>query len=63
MPLGPYIKEKFTLGLVLRSAACARILLRYPKERYETEVESWRHLQSRNYAFTVKRLRVPVGPL
>ena len=35
---------------------------RYPKDRYQTEVESWRHLQSRNYEFTMKRLREPVGP-
>jgi len=28
-----------------------------PKDRYETAVESWRHLQSDNYEFTMKRLR------
>jgi hypothetical protein len=30
------------------------------RERYETEVESWRHLQSQNIEFTMKRLREPV---
>jgi len=28
--------------------------------QYQTEVETWRHLQSRNYEFTMKRLREPV---
>jgi len=28
--------------------------------RYQTEVESWRHLQSQNIEFTMKRLREPV---
>ena len=32
---------------------------RFPKERYQTEVESWRHLQSQNIEFTMKRLREP----
>ncbi len=30
---------------------------RFPKERYQTEIESWRHLQSANIEFTMKRLR------
>jgi hypothetical protein len=30
---------------------------RFPKDRYETSVESWRHLQCDNYEFTMKRLR------
>jgi hypothetical protein len=33
---------------------------RYPKDRYQTEVESWRELQSRNIEFTMKRLREPL---
>ena len=32
---------------------------KYPKERYQTEVESWRNLQSDNIEFTMKRLREP----
>ncbi len=32
---------------------------RFPKDRYETSVESWRHLQCDNYEFTMKRLREP----
>jgi len=33
---------------------------KYPKERYQTEVESWRKLQSDNIEFTMKRLREPI---
>jgi hypothetical protein len=33
---------------------------RFPKDRYQTEVESWRHLQSDNIVFTMKHLREPV---
>ena len=33
---------------------------RFPKDRYQTEVESWRHLQSQNIEFTMKRLREPI---
>ncbi len=34
---------------------------RYLKEQFQTEVESWRHLQSQNFEFTMKRLREPIG--
>ena len=56
----PFIREKFTR---LRSAArqlAAEYLERFPKDRYLTEVESWRHLQSDNIEFTLKRLREPI---
>jgi hypothetical protein len=33
---------------------------RIPKDRYLTEIESWRHLQSDNVEFTMKRLRDPI---
>jgi hypothetical protein len=33
---------------------------RYPKDRYQTEIESWRHLQSDNIEVTMKRLREPI---
>jgi hypothetical protein len=35
---------------------------RYPKDRYLTEVEDWRHLQSDNIKFTIKRIREPIDP-
>jgi hypothetical protein len=33
---------------------------RFPKGRYLTEIESWRHLQSDSVEFTMKRLRDPI---
>ena len=30
------------------------------QDRYQTEVESWRNLQSANIEFTMKRLREPI---
>jgi hypothetical protein len=38
----------------------AQYFQRFPKERYHTEVESWRELQSQNIEFTMKRLREPI---
>ena len=35
---------------------------RFPKDRYQTEVESWRNLQSDNIEFTIRRLREPRIP-
>jgi hypothetical protein len=46
-----------------RSAArklAAEYFERFPKDRYQTEVESRRHLQSANIEFTIKRLREPI---
>jgi hypothetical protein len=60
MPQDPYIREKFTR---LRTAArqlAVEYFERFPKDRYQTEVESWRHLQSDNIEFTIKRLREPI---
>ena len=37
-----------------------RSISRFPKDRYRTEVESWRELQSQNIEFTMKQLREPV---
>jgi len=61
MPRDPFIREKFT-----RERSAARKLTkgyfgRFPKSRYQTEVESWRDLQSDNIEFTMKRLREPTG--
>ena len=33
---------------------------RFPKDRYMTEVESWREIRSSNIEFTMKRLRDPI---
>jgi hypothetical protein len=60
MPKAPFIREKFTR---LRQAAkklAAVYFERYPKHRYQTEIASWRHLQSDNIEFILKRLREPI---
>jgi len=60
MSQDPFIREKFTR---LRQAAkklAAEYFERFPKDRYQTEIESWRHLQSDNIEFTLKRLREPI---
>ena len=60
MPKDPFVSEQFAR---LRQAAkklAAEYFERYPKDRYQTEVESWRHLQSDNIEFTLKRLREPI---
>jgi hypothetical protein len=57
MPQDPFIRER------LRTAAkklAAEYFERFPKDRYQTEIESWRHLQSDNIEFTLKRLREPI---
>jgi hypothetical protein len=61
MPRDLYIREKFT-----RERSAARKLAKeyfqtFPKDRYQTEIESWRLLQSANIEFTMKRLREPAG--
>jgi hypothetical protein len=63
MPRDPYIKEKFTRDLSFARQLAREYFLRYPKESYETEVESWHQIQSQNIEFTMKRLREPVGPV
>ena len=53
MPQDPYIREKFTRQRITAKVA-AEYFERFPKERYQTEVESWRHLQSDNIEFTIE---------
>jgi hypothetical protein len=57
----PYIREKFTRTIVAARELAREYYQRYPKDRYETVVESWREIQSFNIEFTMKRLREPVG--
>ena len=47
----------FTSYLINKSRGTGR---RFPKIRYQTEVESWRNLQSANIEFTMKRPREPI---
>jgi hypothetical protein len=60
MPRDPFIREKFTRELSAARKLARDYFQRFLKERYQTEVESWRHLQSQNYEFTMKRLRDPI---
>jgi hypothetical protein len=60
MPRDPYIREKFTRLRITAKKFAAEYFERFPKDRYQTEVESWRHLQSDNIEFTMKRLREPI---
>jgi hypothetical protein len=55
MPKDP-IREKFTKLRQDARKLAAEYFERYPKDHYLTEVEGWRHLQSDNIEFTIKRL-------
>jgi hypothetical protein len=61
MPKDPFVREKFTKNLNAARKHAAEYFERFPKDRYQTEVESWRNLQSDNIEFTMKRLREPIG--
>jgi hypothetical protein len=60
MSRDPYIREKFTRLRITAKKVAAEYFERFPKARYQTEVESWRELQSQNIEFTMKRLREPI---
>jgi hypothetical protein len=59
MPKDPFIREKFTKERTAARKLAAEYFQRFPK-RYQTEIESWRELQSQNIEFTMKRLREPI---
>ncbi len=60
MPRDPFIREKFTRERNAARKHAAEYFERFLKDRYQTEIESWRHLQSQSIEFTMKRLREPV---
>jgi hypothetical protein len=60
MTVDPFMREKFTRERSAARKLAKEYLERFPKDRYQTEVESWRHLQSANIEFTMKRLREPI---
>ena len=60
MPKDPFIREKFTRERSAAKKLAAEYFQRLPKDHYQTEVDSWRHLQSHNIEFTMKRLREPI---
>jgi hypothetical protein len=60
LPRDPFVREKSTREHTAARKLAREYFERYPKDRYQTEVESWRHLQSANIEFTMKRLREPI---
>jgi hypothetical protein len=60
MPRDPFIREKFNRQRITAKKVAAEYFERFPKDRYLTEIESWRHLQCDNIEFTMKRLREPI---
>jgi len=60
MPRDPFVREKFTRERTAAKKLASEYFERFPKDLYQTEVESWRHLQSQNIEFTMKRLREPI---
>ena len=60
MPSDPFVREKFARERTAARNLAAEYFQRFPKERYHTEVESWRELQSQNIEFTMKWLREPI---
>jgi len=62
MTKDPFIREKFTKERSAARKLAKEYFERYPKDRFQTEIESWRHLQSANIEFIMKRLREPITP-
>ena len=60
MPRDPFVREKFTRERTSAKKLAAEYFDRFPKNRYQTAVDSWRHLQSQNIEFAMKRLREPI---
>ena len=60
MPRDPFVREKFTKERSAARRAIREYFKRYPNELFQTELESWRLLQSQNFEFTMKRLREPI---
>jgi hypothetical protein len=55
----PFVREKFTKEWSFARKRAREYFEKYPKDRYNTEAESWRKLQSDNIEFTMKRLPKP----
>jgi hypothetical protein len=56
----PYIREKFTRTIVAARELAKDYFERYPKDPYETKVETWREIQSYNIEFVMRRRREPI---
>jgi len=46
MPRDPFVREKFARERTAAKKLAAEYFERFPKGRHQTDVESWRHLQS-----------------
>ena len=55
----PFVGEKFTKAHSFARKLAREYFEKYPKDRYQTEIESWHKLQSDNIEFTMRRLREP----
>jgi hypothetical protein len=60
VPRDPFVREKFTKEHTAARKLAKEYFARFPKDRFQPEVESWRNLQSANIEFTMKRLREPI---
>ncbi len=60
MPKDPFVRQKFTKIRTAARQLAADYFKRFPKDRYQTEIEHWRYLRSDNVEFTIKRLREPI---
>jgi hypothetical protein len=56
MPRDFFIREKFTRQRIAAKKLAAENFERFSRDRYLTEVESWRD----NIEFTMKRVREPI---
>ena len=52
VPPDPYVREKFTRNIIAAREQAREYFKRYPKDRFETVVETWREIQSYNIEFT-----------
>jgi hypothetical protein len=59
MPQDAYVRDKYTLTLNAARERARAYFQEFPKDRYETEIESWRNIQSSNIEFVMRRLREP----
>jgi hypothetical protein len=62
MARDPYIRDKFTREIKTARKVAREYFERFPKDRCQTEVESWADIQCYNIEFTMKRLREPKAP-
>jgi hypothetical protein len=60
VPRDPFVREKFTGERSAARRAVREYFQRFPKQRYQTELETWRYLPSRTIEFTMRRLIEPI---